>query len=153
MKTENILSMLRLRALMLFVSTQIQSHFTGRSFAQHDATHVTHVNYLQKHQEPIALKAIEAVILQNPMWIPMYECKQSFQFSVLNCSSCTAENPLGCATLLPVKIWQVYRNIFRAPIFFQIFTGKSVAQQEYPFYYYTGTILISSSIIMNHNTL
>ena len=46
-----------------------------------------------------------------------------------------AKSPLCCATLLPVKIRQLFRNIFRPPNFRQNFTGKSVAHQESPFYY------------------
>jgi hypothetical protein len=50
-------------------------------------------------------------------------------------------NPLGCATLLPVKICRLFRNISRALNFCRNFTGKGVAQQESPFYYQAGTIL------------
>jgi len=46
-----------------------------------------------------------------------------------------------CATLLPVKFRQLFRISFPSANFSQSFTGKSVAQQDSPFYYYTRTRL------------
>jgi hypothetical protein len=51
------------------------------------------------------------------------------------------ENPLGCATLLPVKIRQKFGDGEMILKNGQNFTGKSVAQQESPFYYKTRTRL------------
>ena len=50
-------------------------------------------------------------------------------------ADCTMKSPLGCATLLPVKILQKFGDGKMFLKSDQIFTGKSVAQVSVPSYY------------------
>jgi hypothetical protein len=51
-------------------------------------------------------------------------------------SKLIVENPLGCATLLPVKSFQIFGECKIFLNFCPIFTGRSVAQVSVPSYYF-----------------